>query len=162
MGSNNLVYTTTARADGTGLEIPTALANGTWYFRAKQTDIAGNTSGLGNQHYVVVDTVNAAPVITSVMDNVGPVTGNVANAGSTDDNTPTLNGTAEAGSTVYIAVNGATYSVTAATNGSWSLHRPHCHWGTTPSACSPSIRRVTERGHFTQSERGFTESDRRL
>jgi len=121
-GSNNLVYTTTARADGTwSLEIPTALANGTWYFRAKQTDIAGNTSGLGNQHYVVVDTVNAAPVITSVMDNVGPVTGNVANAGSTDDNTPTLNGTAEAGSTVYIAVNGATYSVTAATNGSWSF-----------------------------------------
>ncbi|MCQ4447263.1 Ig-like domain-containing protein [Enterobacter cloacae] len=122
--NNNLVYTTTAKADGSwSLEIPKALSDGTWYFRAKQTDIAGNTSALGNQHYVVVDTVNAAPTITSVMDNVGNETGNVANLGKTDDNTPTLNGTAEAGSTVYIAVNGATYS-TVATNGNWSFTPP--------------------------------------
>ncbi|MCI8903904.1 MAG: hemagglutinin, partial [Enterobacter sp.] len=122
--SNNLVYTTTAKADGTwSLEIPKALQDGTWYFRAKQTDLAGNTSALGNQHYVVVDTVNAAPTITSVMDNVGNETGNVANLGKTDDSTPTLNGTAEAGSTVYIAVNGATYS-TVATNGNWSFTPP--------------------------------------
>jgi len=122
--NNNLVYTTTAKADGTwSLEIPKALQDGTWYFRAKQTDLAGNTSALGNQHYVVVDTVNAAPTITSVMDNVGNETGNVANLGKTDDSTPTLNGTAEAGSTVYIAVNGATYS-TVATNGNWSFTPP--------------------------------------
>jgi len=122
--NNNLVYTTTAKADGTwSIEIPKALQDGTWYFRAKQTDLAGNTSALGNQHYVVVDTVNAAPTITSVMDNVGNETGNVANLGKTDDSTPTLNGTAEAGSTVYIAVNGATYS-TVATNGNWSFTPP--------------------------------------
>ncbi|MEP8986066.1 Ig-like domain-containing protein [Enterobacter cloacae] len=120
----NLVYTTTAKADGTwSLEIPKALQDGTWYFRANQTDLAGNKSGLGNQHYVVVDTVNAAPTITSVTDNVGNETGNVANFGKTDDSTPTLNGTAEAGSTVYIAVNGATYS-TVATNGNWSFTPP--------------------------------------
>ncbi|MHA0879181.1 Ig-like domain-containing protein [Enterobacter cloacae] len=118
----NLVYTTTAKADGTwSLEIPKALQNGTWYFRANQTDLAGNKSALGNQHYVVVDTVNAAPTITSVMDNVGNETGNVANLGKTDDSTPTLNGTAEAGSTVYIAVNGGTYSTTASATGSWSF-----------------------------------------
>ncbi|MHA0956863.1 Ig-like domain-containing protein, partial [Enterobacter ludwigii] len=52
-GGNNLVYTTTAKADGSwSLEIPQALDNGTWYFRAKQTDIAGNTSALGNQKYI--------------------------------------------------------------------------------------------------------------
>ena len=118
----NLVYTTTAKADGTwSLEIPKALQDGTWYFRANQTDLAGNKSGLGNQHYVVVDTVNAAPTITSVTDNVGNETGNVANLGKTDDSTPTLNGTAEAGSTVYIAVNGGTYSTTASATGSWSF-----------------------------------------
>ncbi|MCK7341653.1 Ig-like domain-containing protein [Enterobacter cloacae] len=122
--NNNLVYTTTAKADGTwSLEIPKALQDGTWYFRANQTDQAGNKSALGNQHYVVVDTVNAAPTITSVTDNVGNETGNVANFGKTDDSTPTLNGTAEAGSTVYIAVNGATYS-TVATNGNWSFTPP--------------------------------------
>ena len=120
--NNNLVYTTTAKADGTwSLEIPKALQDGTWYFRANQTDQAGNKSALGNQHYVVVDTVNAAPTITSVMDNVGNETGNVANLGKTDDSTPTLNGTAEAGSTVYIAVNGGTYSTTASATGSWSF-----------------------------------------
>ncbi|MFZ4220899.1 Ig-like domain-containing protein [Enterobacter ludwigii] len=110
-----------------------AAANGAWSypvttnynklyeFQAYSIDRAGNRSATSSKFGITVDTVNAAPVITSVTDNVGPVTGNVANAGSTDDNTPTLNGTAEAGSTVYIAVNGSTYSVTAAANGSWSL-----------------------------------------
>ena len=110
-----------------------AAANGAWSypvttnynklyeFQAYSIDRAGNRSANSSKFGITVDTVNAAPVITSVTDNVGPVTGNVANAGSTDDNTPTLNGTAEAGSTVYIAVNGSTYSVTAAANGSWSL-----------------------------------------
>ncbi|WP_193163154.1 Ig-like domain-containing protein [Enterobacter ludwigii] len=110
-----------------------AAANGAWSypvttnynklyeFQAYSIDRAGNRSATSSKFGITVDTVNAAPVITSVTDNVGPVTGNVANAGSTDDNTPTLNGTAEAGSTVYVAVNGSTYSVTAAANGSWSL-----------------------------------------
>ena len=110
-----------------------AAANGAWSypvttnynklyeFQAYSIDRAGNRSATSSKFGITVDTVNAAPVITSVTDNVGPVTGNVANAGSTDDNTPTLNGTAEAGSTVYIAVNGSTFSVTAAANGSWSL-----------------------------------------
>ncbi|EMS8795717.1 hemagglutinin, partial [Enterobacter ludwigii] len=95
--------------------------NKLYEFQAYSIDRAGNRSATSSKFGITVDTVNAAPVITSVTDNVGPVTGNVANAGSTDDNTPTLNGTAEAGSTVYIAVNGSTYSVTAAANGSWSL-----------------------------------------
>ncbi|MCT6666316.1 Ig-like domain-containing protein [Enterobacter mori] len=111
----------------------TAGANGHWSlplttnynqlynFQAYSIDRAGNRSGNSANYGVTIDTVNAAPVITSVMDNVGTTTGNVANAGRTDDNTPTLNGTAEAGSTVYVAVNGTTYSTTAAANGSWSM-----------------------------------------
>ncbi|HCT7898065.1 TPA: Ig-like domain repeat protein [Enterobacter cloacae] len=64
----NLIYTTTAKADGTwSLEIPTALADGGWYFRAKQIDTAGNSSALGAQRYVVVETWSPEKfLITSV------------------------------------------------------------------------------------------------
>ena len=112
---------TVAAANGAWSYPVTTNYNKLYEFQAYSIDRAGNRSATSSKFGITVDTVNAAPVITSVTDNVGPVTGNVANAGSTDDNTPTLNGTAEAGSTVYIAVNGSTYSVTAAANGSWSL-----------------------------------------
>jgi hypothetical protein len=64
----NIIYTTTAKADGTwSLEIPTALPDGTWYFRAKQTDTAGNTSALGAQRYVTVESWSPEKfLITSV------------------------------------------------------------------------------------------------
>ena len=135
-GSNNPVYTTTARADGTwSLEIPTALNDGTWYFRAKQTDLAGNTSALGNQRYVVVDTVAAAPVVTAVVDNVaGGTVGNLADGERTNDNRPTITGNgAEAGAKIEIVLalgnqgwggNNLVYTTTAKADGSWSLEIP--------------------------------------
>ncbi|MDU2379532.1 MAG: Ig-like domain-containing protein [Enterobacter cloacae] len=134
--SNNLVYTTTAKADGTwSLEIPTALADGTWYFRAKQTDIAGNTSALGNQHYVVVDTVAAAPTVTAIVDNVaGGTVGNLADGEKTNDNRPTITGNgAEAGAKIEIVLaqgnqgwssNNLVYTTTANADGTWSLEIP--------------------------------------
>ncbi|QPK02580.1 Ig-like domain repeat protein [Enterobacter mori] len=133
--AGSVVYITNA-ANGAVLGSVTAGSNGAWAytvttnynqlynFQAYSIDKAGNRSVNSSNFAITIDTVNAAPVITSVMDNVGPVTGNVANLASTDDNTPTLNGTAEAGSTVYIAVNGASYSVTAAANGNWSFTPP--------------------------------------
>ena len=39
-------------------------------------------------------------MITTVNDDVSPVTGAVANSGSTNDTTPTLSGTAEANAVV--------------------------------------------------------------
>lgn len=120
--ANNAVYgSTTAGANGQWSFPVTTNYNVTYNFQAYSIDPAGNRSVNSSPYAITVDTINAAPVITSIMDNVGPVTGNVANAGKTDDNTPTLNGTAEAGSTVYVTVNGTTYSTTAATNGSWSV-----------------------------------------
>ncbi|MGM8429059.1 Ig-like domain-containing protein [Enterobacter cloacae] len=135
-GGGNLVYTTTARADGTwSLEIPTALADGTWYFRAKQTDLAGNTSALGNQHYVVVDTVAAAPTVTSIVDNVaGGTVGELANGATTNDNRPTITGSgAEAGAKIEIVLaqgsqgwsgGNLVYTTTAKADGTWSLEIP--------------------------------------
>ncbi|TFB26967.1 hemagglutinin [Lelliottia nimipressuralis] len=137
--NNNLVYTTTAKADGTwSLEIPKALQDGTWYFRANQTDQAGNKSALGNQHYVVVDTVAAAPVITAVVDNVaGGKVGNLVDAEKTNDNRPTITGNgAEAGAKIEIWLAGPTtgsgwtsgkniiYTTTAKADGTWSLEIP--------------------------------------
>jgi hypothetical protein len=89
------------------------------------TDAAGNVSGDSATRQVIIDTTPpAAPVISSVMDNVGTVTGNIGNGANTDDTTPTLNGTAEAGSIVRITVdNGTVYSVTA-TNGNWTWTPP--------------------------------------
>ncbi|WP_256719561.1 Ig-like domain-containing protein, partial [Pseudomonas fluorescens] len=104
----------------------TALTNGTTYtFRATATDAAENVSGYSANRAVIIDTTApTAPVITTVMDNVGNATGNIANGGNTDDTTPTLNGTAEAGSVVRITVdNGAVYSVTA-TGGTWTWTPP--------------------------------------
>ncbi|QBC00801.1 Ig-like domain-containing protein [Enterobacter cloacae] len=132
----NLVYTTTAKADGTwSLEIPKALQDGTWYFRANQTDLAGNKSGLGNQHYVVVDTVAAAPTVTAVVDNVaGGTVGNLADGEKTNDNRPTITGNgAEAGAKIEIVLalgnqgwssNNLVYTTTAKADGTWSLEIP--------------------------------------
>ncbi|HHA1404828.1 Ig-like domain-containing protein [Enterobacter ludwigii] len=119
-----VVASTTTGVDGRWSYDVTTNYNQTYSWQVYSIDKAGNRSGNSATFSLTIDTVNAAPVITSVTDNVGPVTGNVANAGSTDDNTPTLNGTAEAGSTVYIAVNGKSYSVTAAANGGWSFTPP--------------------------------------
>ncbi|MCM7774240.1 Ig-like domain-containing protein [Enterobacter asburiae] len=116
-----VVASTTTGANGAWTLQASTNYNQTYNWQAYSIDKAGNRSGLSSNFALTIDTVNAAPVITSVMDNVGTQTGNVANLDKTDDNTPTLNGTAEAGSTVYVAVNGTTYSTTAAANGSWSV-----------------------------------------
>jgi hypothetical protein len=43
-----------------------------------------------------------APVIANIDDNVGSVTGRLTNGKTTDDTTPTLNGTAKPNATVRI------------------------------------------------------------
>jgi hypothetical protein len=72
---------------------------------------------------VTIDTAApSAPSITSVTDDVAPVTGTVANNGSTNDTTPTLSGTAEANSVVTIKDGATTLgTVTANGSGAWSF-----------------------------------------
>ncbi|RZT39339.1 Ig-like domain-containing protein [Cupriavidus agavae] len=99
-----------------------ALANGI-VVSVTASDAAGNTSGAAT---ATVDALApAAPVITSVTDNVAPVAGPLANGASTNDNTPTLAGTAEANSTIAI-FNGAALLGTALVDGSgnWSFTPP--------------------------------------
>ncbi|WP_348251159.1 hypothetical protein, partial [Salmonella enterica] len=64
----------------------------------------GNSSPNSTAFSLTVDsTAPQTPILTSVVDDVaGGVTGNLAYGQITNDNRPTLNGTAEAGSVVTI------------------------------------------------------------
>ncbi|WP_143283809.1 Ig-like domain-containing protein, partial [Burkholderia cenocepacia] len=64
------------------------------------TDAAGNTGPSASVTVTGDTTAPGAPVIGTVTDDAGSVVGAIASGGSTDDATPTLSGTAEAGSTV--------------------------------------------------------------
>ncbi|MBU9400904.1 BapA prefix-like domain-containing protein [Burkholderia multivorans] len=120
--------------DGTPDATVTADASGTWTYTPSTplpvgtqvtvtaSDAAGNTS-LPTSVTVTGDvTAPAAPVIAGVTDDVGSVTGAIVSGGSTDDTTPTLSGTAEAGSTVNV-YDGTTLlgSTTADASGNWSF-----------------------------------------
>ncbi|ONS19616.1 Ig-like domain-containing protein, partial [Burkholderia cenocepacia] len=60
------------------------------------TDAAGNTGPSGS--VTVSDlTAPAAPIVVSVTDDVGSIVGLLTTGATTDDTTPTLAGTAEAG-----------------------------------------------------------------
>jgi len=84
----------------------------------------GGTAFSGSKVELVFDTTApTAPQILSYDDNVGAVQGNVAQIGTTtDDTTPTLKGTAEAGSTVKLYTSAGVYlGETVATNGTWTF-----------------------------------------
>ncbi|MEP0937168.1 MAG: Ig-like domain-containing protein, partial [Cyclobacteriaceae bacterium] len=81
--------------------------NGTNEVQVTSEDAAGNTS---------VD----ATTLELVIDTTDPVTPTVASQ-ITNDTTPVITGTAEAGSTVTVVVGGATYTVTADGTGNWSI-----------------------------------------
>jgi Ca2+-binding RTX toxin-like protein len=113
--------TLTATADASGNwsrafntnQIPTT---GSTTISATARDAVGNTSTAGTRS-VLIDTVAPnAPTITNVTDDVGSIQSPVANAGRTDDTTPTfvmgLTGTnAVAGDTVRL-FNGSTQIAT--------------------------------------------------
>lgn len=102
----------------------TALTAGLHTFTVTATDAAGNVSAASGGFAITVDaTAPNAPVITSIVDDVagGVFNGSLANNQATNDRLPTLNGTAEANSTVNIYDNGALYTtVTANASGIWT------------------------------------------
>ena len=88
---------------GAGPITTSALSEGAHTLTLKATDAAGNQSAASTAFHVTIDTVApVAPVIVSVTDDVAPVTGAVADNGSSNDPTLTIGGTAEAGSTVTV------------------------------------------------------------
>ncbi|WP_190323606.1 Ig-like domain-containing protein, partial [Enterobacter hormaechei] len=83
---------------------PTApLGDGSYSLRAYATDTAGNASANSSVFTFTIDTAApGVPVVTSVIDDVGPVTGALTSGNSTNDARPTFNGTGEVGSTVHV------------------------------------------------------------
>ncbi|WP_233169697.1 Ig-like domain-containing protein, partial [Serratia sp. ASV30] len=82
----------------------------------------GNTSAEGEHLKVTVDVVPGQVALSTLVDDVGLITGAIAQNGVTDDTRPTLNGTAKAGSIVTV-LDGSNVlgSTTAKGDGTWSF-----------------------------------------
>ncbi|WP_233169689.1 Ig-like domain-containing protein, partial [Serratia sp. ASV30] len=114
----------TVQADGTWSMKPTLpLADGLVTLTAKETDTVGNSTVASPEYAISIVTVlPQAPSITNVVDNAEPHTGALQKGDVTNDNTPTLNGTALAGGTVTVFDNGVAIGSTKAdSNGAWAF-----------------------------------------
>ncbi|WP_409242862.1 Ig-like domain-containing protein [Enterobacter hormaechei] len=121
--NGHLIGTTTVGSNGSWSFTPdTALADGSHSFTATVTDGVGRTSEPTGGFGIVIDT--KAPDAASdllVTDNVGAYQGPVVSGDTTDDNTPTLSGRAEPGSTVNIIDNGQVIGSTKVNpDGTWN------------------------------------------
>ncbi|MCT4708937.1 Ig-like domain-containing protein [Enterobacteriaceae bacterium H11S18] len=126
---SSVIGSTTANSSGSWSFTPSARSEGKHIFTATATDAAGHVSGKSNGFVVTIDipdtTPPAAPVITTVYDDVGTKQGNVANGGPTDDGQVKISGTAEANShvTVTAFAGGKSYllgDVVTDAGGHWS------------------------------------------
>ena len=128
--------TVTILVDGISVGTAVADSGGAWTFTpstpigdgqhaltAIATDPAGNASGSSNTWNLTIDsTAPVAPVITQVVDDVPARTGALNANDTTNDTTPTLNGTAEPNSTVTIRLDGTAIGTAVAdTNGAWTF-----------------------------------------
>ncbi|MFE7226183.1 Ig-like domain-containing protein, partial [Nocardioides sp. NPDC057577] len=114
-------HETTANAEGAwSIDVGTPFAEGEHTATATQTDAAGNTSPAATSTFTV-DASEEAPVITS------PESGT-----TTDDNTPTIEGTGTPGTTitVYDQDDNEIGTTTVAPDGTWTLDAPELADGT--------------------------------
>ncbi|ELW8651202.1 BapA prefix-like domain-containing protein [Salmonella enterica] len=123
-GSSVLGVVTVDETGTWTLPVTSALPDGVYTLTAIAADAAGNSSPNSTAFTLTVDTTAPqTPILTSVVDDVaGGVTGNLANGQITNDNRPTLNGTAEAGSVISIYDGNTLLGVTSANaGGAWSF-----------------------------------------
>ncbi|WP_221406684.1 Ig-like domain-containing protein [Ekhidna lutea] len=104
-GSGNWTVNTEVLTPTSGTFNPDV--NGTNEVSVTSTDSAGNSASDVTSGELIIDTT--APVIPTV------------NSLTTNDVTPVITGTAEAGSTVTLEIGGATYVTTADASGNWSI-----------------------------------------
>ncbi|MEW5562731.1 Ig-like domain-containing protein [Enterobacter asburiae] len=122
--NGEVIGETTVDEDGNWTFTPeTDLGEGDHEISVIIKDQDGNETDPSDPWVVIVDaTAPDAPVIGSILDDVGAIQGSLNNGDSTDDTRPTLNGTAEAGSVVTIYDNGQKIGETTADGqGNWSF-----------------------------------------
>ena len=98
----------------------------TYIYTARVEDGAGNRGAISSNYSISVDT--SAPtqttVITTVLDNVAPGLGTVANGGTTNDTTPELQGTISTvlglGEVVAVYRDGVKVGTATVTNTTWT------------------------------------------
>ncbi|MCO6358562.1 choice-of-anchor D domain-containing protein, partial [Roseivirga pacifica] len=101
------------------------LNDGTLTLSVTLTDASSNVGTAATDDTVLDTTAPVAPIVTSVSDD----TGSSASDGITSDNTPSVNGTAEANATVEVFVGGTSVgTATADASGDWTL----AYTGVTP------------------------------
>ncbi|WP_198375189.1 Ig-like domain-containing protein, partial [Burkholderia ubonensis] len=108
------------------LELSNPLTDGMHHITAAAEDSAGNRGPETGEYPITVDTQAPDPAtITSLWDDVNPNEGEITDGSTTNDNTPTMTGTAEPGSVVYI-YDGTTLLGTAPVDadGIWEFASP--------------------------------------
>ncbi|MBP7645224.1 MAG: DUF4347 domain-containing protein [Comamonas sp.] len=106
----------TSKVSGTVLTWTGVTLSGSNSLQVKVLDQAGNSGTVQSKAYVLDTGTPAAPPTPTLVSE----TGVSSNDGVTYDNTPTLNGTAEAGSTVTIYDGATKLGTTIASGGTWS------------------------------------------
>ncbi|WP_339520631.1 Ig-like domain-containing protein, partial [Pseudomonas proteolytica] len=119
----DLIGSTSVIADGSWSYTATPpLNDGPHPFTVVAVDPAGNASVPSAPWTVIVDTAAPiAPILNSVFDDQGVVTGNLTSGDTTDDARPDLSGTAEPDSLVTIYDNGVAIGSVIATGGTWTF-----------------------------------------
>ncbi|MBA4449569.1 hypothetical protein FHK94_07540, partial [Cylindrospermopsis raciborskii CS-506_D] len=152
---NTKLGNATATGAGTYTFTPTDLSPGTYNFTARATNAAGNVSVNSGVFTLTVDTAApSAPIITGFTDDVVPVTGVITAGGSsTNDPTPILNITAEAGSTVEVFRNGVSLGNAIATGaGTYTFTPPTLN----PGAYSITARSTDGAGNISANSTAFS------
>ncbi|EEJ5120797.1 BapA prefix-like domain-containing protein [Salmonella enterica] len=121
-----LVGTTQVQANGSWSFTPsTSLGAGVWNLTATATDAAGNTSAASETRSFTLDTTApAAPVIDTVYDGTGSITGNLSSGQITDEARPVISGTREANTTIRLYDNGTLLAEIPADNSSSWRYTP--------------------------------------
>lgn len=127
-----LVGTTQVQANGSWSFTPsTSLGAGVWNLTATATDAAGNTSAASETRSFTIDTTPpAAPVIDTVYDGTGSITGNLSSGQITDEARPVISGTREANTTIRLYDNGTLLAEISADNSSSWRYTPNASLAT--------------------------------
>ncbi|MGX7005613.1 Ig-like domain-containing protein [Caballeronia sp. KNU42] len=127
---STVLGSTTIGPNGKWTFTPANMSVGPHSINVTETNAAGTSSAHSGSIGFTYSNVAPSPVITSVVDAVGPVQGNVPSGGTTDDTRPTISGTGIPGDTLYIYLanssnyNGQPYGAgdtVVDANGHWSI-----------------------------------------